>query len=831
MSLSPNILRPLFGWSLALGLPALAFGNPSYTPKQGEYAIAGAVVGDQVRPQAVVSSNGGFVVWDDNNIDGHGQGIGALAVDSNLNPSGRPFRVNQITINDQTRVQAALLQGGGAVFVWQGGVAGKENIYARFLSASNTWVTGDILLNSAAGEFHKNPSVAVQANGNVVVAWGSYNQQTTSSMQDIYAQVLSPLGQKVGGELLVNQFTPYNQRNPVVAGLATGGFAVAWISEQQNTTAGLSASNLVVQAAGPSVDVYLRLFGADGSSSAVTTNEIRVSTSANPCGTPGLAAAPNGGVLVVWAEKDMVNAQNGWDVKARPLAASGLLGSVAMVNTYTTGDQYLPRVAANADAALVVWTSMGQDGSWEGVYGQALGFDGSTIGGEVRLNTTTIGRQIHPAVAADGNGRFLGIWACYNTIASGVDLYAQRYASPSYVPGPTVASVFTAPASDPFPEISTVSTAPPTITGGTGNLPTGGGLALVAPGPDTTTSTPSLAAVAGVYSGLVWDTNQVQVQNSGFITLQTASRPTPGGVLTYSGKVTLGGKTYPFSGGFTAGSGLATNYSLTGPSSFLQLRLQANLSGGDQITGTLSDLGQNGTINWTANVSADKAVKGLAARNYTLVVPPVSSGPVGFGYGTLKATAAGSLQWAGVLADGTKVTQTATVSGQNLWPLFASLYSGGGVAVSWMEFATNFTTLGGQFIWIKGAGLTGYSSSFASGITNSSYVSGAAYVAPTAHSAILPPTAMATFAAATPGGGSVSFTNWFSVKAPAVVTSTNRQFKLSFTASSGLFTGSTPNPQGGAPLAFQGVVYQGTNGAGLLPGTSHNGQVFLAPAQ
>jgi len=49
----------------------------------------------------------------------------------------------------RANARVALLQNGGAVFVWQGGKPSQEQIYARFLSPTNTWLTGDDLPVSA----------------------------------------------------------------------------------------------------------------------------------------------------------------------------------------------------------------------------------------------------------------------------------------------------------------------------------------------------------------------------------------------------------------------------------------------------------------------------------------------------------------------------------------------------------------------------------------------------------------------------------------------------------------------------------------------------------
>ena len=134
--------------------------------------------------------------------------------------------------------------------------------------------------------------MATLTNGNVLVAWGSYNQFSSSSLQDVYAQMLTPTGQKVGGEFLVNQFTSFNQRSPAVAALSGGGFVVVWVSEQERFT----------DASGPpSVDIYGRLYTASG---AAVGNEFLINVGTNICANPSVAAGLDGGFMVAWGEKD-----------------------------------------------------------------------------------------------------------------------------------------------------------------------------------------------------------------------------------------------------------------------------------------------------------------------------------------------------------------------------------------------------------------------------------------------------------------------------------------------------------------------------------------------
>ncbi len=94
---------------------------------------------------------------------------------------------------------------------------------------------------------------------------------------------------------------------------------------------------------------------------------------------------------------------------------------------------------------LVVWTSLGQDGSREGVFGQFLHGNGALVGGEFRVNTTTVNSQMEPAVASDGASQFLVAWTSFTGLQYGFDLYAQRYVNVAAVLQPMSAPFVWAP--------------------------------------------------------------------------------------------------------------------------------------------------------------------------------------------------------------------------------------------------------------------------------------------------------------------------------------------------------------------------------------------------
>jgi hypothetical protein len=441
-------------WIALAGLvwmaPWLAPAQSLFSPQGGEYAVVGSLPGDQVHPQLAVTRSGGFVAWQDNATDGDGLGISAQRLNENLSATLGAFRINTIGAGDQENPQVALLPSGGAVFVWQGGAPGYQKVYARFMTVSNTFATPDVQANSYTNNQQINPAAAALSDGNVVVVWSSIGQD--GSMQGIFAQRFSATGAKLGGEFQINQFSAYNQRSPAIAALPNGKFVVVWISEQQRFE--------------NSVDVYARLGDSAGQ---FLGGEFRINSGTSTCANPAVAAGADGGFGVVWAQNSgrvmapaepvVVSAQdrffsqvalrtasatNGWDIMARMFDSSGAPVSADLgVNAHTYGDQFAPKISARGSDYLLVWTSMGQDGSWESVFGRFLTGSGSFSGSEFQINSTTISRQLYPAVAADGQARFLVAWSSFVGGVSSFDLFAQRYGlDTSAQPPPKTAAPF-----------------------------------------------------------------------------------------------------------------------------------------------------------------------------------------------------------------------------------------------------------------------------------------------------------------------------------------------------------------------------------------------------
>ena len=95
-----------------------------------------------------------------------------------------------------------------------------------------TRLAGEFQVNTETAVNQRNPAIARDADGDFVVAWQSYGQD--GSGDGIYAQRYNADGSAAGGEFLVNTETSGNQFGPAIALDVDGDFVVAWQSVGQD---------------------------------------------------------------------------------------------------------------------------------------------------------------------------------------------------------------------------------------------------------------------------------------------------------------------------------------------------------------------------------------------------------------------------------------------------------------------------------------------------------------------------------------------------------------------------------------------------------------------
>ncbi len=125
---------------------------------------------------------------------------------------------------------------------------------------------------------------------------------------------------------------------------------------------------------------------------------------------PSVASDRDGNFIVVWVSVGQ-DGSSGGVFGQRYDAAGNALGAEFQVNSFTTGTQQEPSVTLHSQGNfVVVWRSDGQDGSSGGVFGQRYDASGTSLGSEFRVNTYTTGLQRLPDTASDDDGNFVVVW-------------------------------------------------------------------------------------------------------------------------------------------------------------------------------------------------------------------------------------------------------------------------------------------------------------------------------------------------------------------------------------------------------------------------------------
>jgi uncharacterized repeat protein (TIGR01451 family) len=325
--------------------------------------------------------------------------------------AGIEFRVNTETSNNQQNSSIAMDADGDFVIAWQSysqDASNTDGVYAQRYSADGIKAGAEFLVNTKTSDNQDSPSIAIDADGDFVIAWEDTHGD--SSFRGIYAQRYTADGSPAGSEFLVNTFTTENQDSASIAMNAGGNFVIAWESYLQD---------------GDLNGIYAQRYTADGSTAG---SEFQVNTyTTNHQSNPSIAMDADGDFVIAWQS---YQDGDGYGIYAQRYTADGsTVGTEFLVNTYTTDNQRYPSVAMDADGDFVItWTSYSQDASNDdGVYAQRYSADGIKAGAEFLVNTYTSDGQRYPSIAMDADGDFVIAWHSYEQDGDIWGVYAQRY--------------------------------------------------------------------------------------------------------------------------------------------------------------------------------------------------------------------------------------------------------------------------------------------------------------------------------------------------------------------------------------------------------------------
>jgi Bacterial Ig domain/Cadherin-like domain len=402
----------------------------------GEFLVNTATFNGQLNPSVTALTNGNFVVtWEDYS----GQGgdavpasIKAQIFTASGGKVGGEFLVNTATTSTQRFPSVTALTNGAFVVTWEdssgaGGDASADSIKAQVFDASGAKVGGELLVNTATANSQANPSITALTNGNFVVTWEDNSLQGgDASSTSIKAQMFNVSGNAVstvGGEVLVNTATQNGQIAPAITALAGGGFVVTWSDASGQ---GGDASGFGIKA---------QMFDASGTKAG---GEFLVNTAtSSDQRTPSITALSTGGFIVAWNDGSGQGGDaSGGSIKAQIFnAAGGKVGGEKLVNTQTVGSQNFPSITALSNGWFVVtWedsSGLGGDASFDSIKAQVYDGNGTAIGVEFLVNTSTLSTQAVPSVAALANGSFVVTWQDQSGVGgdtTGAGIKAQVFA-------------------------------------------------------------------------------------------------------------------------------------------------------------------------------------------------------------------------------------------------------------------------------------------------------------------------------------------------------------------------------------------------------------------
>lgn len=276
-----------------------------------------------------------------------------------------------------------------------------------------TFTYGNSRVNSTTIGYQAQPNTSALADGGYIVTW---SDQSSANGDYIYTQRYSASGAKIGGETRVNASTIGTQEDPVVTGLKNGGYVVAWkVGDNGNS------------------DVYVQRFNADGSKAG---SQSRANTySIGEQDSPSISALKDGGYVVSWASYGQDGSE--WGSYLQRYDANGTkVGTETRINTTTSGSQDGPTITGLADGGYIaVWEGSGSGDSY-GVFAQRFNSTGGKVNSEIRINTTLTGDTEDPTITVLANGGYVVTWQSHATdtnrddeITPPGDIFSQLYNS------------------------------------------------------------------------------------------------------------------------------------------------------------------------------------------------------------------------------------------------------------------------------------------------------------------------------------------------------------------------------------------------------------------
>ncbi len=204
--------------------------NKSGVAQESQFKVNAYTTGNQISPSVAMDSTGDFVIaWESFGQDGSDYGVYAQLYNSTAVAQETNFRVNTYTTGQQLAPTVAMDSAGDFVIAFQGvgvGSTTTETIYAQRYNASDAAQGSNFLVTDVFG-ITENASVSMDAAGEFVVMFTEFEGPLLAE-PIIVGQQFSAGGVAQGGAFQVSAYSGGFQGFASVAMDSEGDFVVAW---------------------------------------------------------------------------------------------------------------------------------------------------------------------------------------------------------------------------------------------------------------------------------------------------------------------------------------------------------------------------------------------------------------------------------------------------------------------------------------------------------------------------------------------------------------------------------------------------------------------------
>jgi hypothetical protein len=358
-------------------------------------------VNSSVETPAIATNKNGetVIVWTDNKNGT--KDIYAKRFDNSGMPRGDVFQVNTTNNDEQSLPSVAINDNGEFVIAWTTKNQDGDGlgVYARRYDNNGAYQGNEFKVNNSTTGDQWIPKVAINPNGGFVIVWQSFGQD--GNAYAIVGQRFTNRGINSGFEFIINNMPRGSQEFPDISMDSQGNFIVVWTTNQNQLIGNQTSSNYR--------DVYAKKFNKDG---VPIGQEFAISTTLGEQYYPSVYMNSLNDILVAWNTKE---ANSGYhDIYARYVSDSNQSKPAFRVSLNNRPDPLSkPSIAMDSNKnSLIVWhTEMGNILT-SGLYGKKFDKSGTELKTEYKINSSGT-NIIQSNVSIDKDNNFYIVWRQY----------------------------------------------------------------------------------------------------------------------------------------------------------------------------------------------------------------------------------------------------------------------------------------------------------------------------------------------------------------------------------------------------------------------------------